>query len=514
MDDPFADLLGPPRASSSSTPPRESAPLITDTPPPSAAAPKAPDIVTSQPGVVSPALAVMLKEDVRDYVSEAVGVAVNDAMTKVIGSMRGVLEQLGTRMQSVEGEMRELASTVKTLSIEDVNATLNARFAHVDDAIKDVGRSVQAMRDRAELADATSELAKLTAESRKRCEECVGDARPAAASQPSAPAPAPAPVPRAPSPSPSARSSQHDVPVAAYKGPPEPAPALAPVPHSAPPGHAPYAPPYALPPGTQTYSAPPAPAPFSAPPQAASQAPPQQQQQQPYGVLPQYGPPLPPMQSQGSQPLPPYYGGAAPPPTQAPYGGYTSQAAPPPMQQRSSFAPAAPPPPQLHQHQPPRCASRRVLTFSVPADCDWSVRSGEGSSRMTAPPPPPPRPQSHAGLRAANCARNTARRRERTRSRRRVRLRHRTPRAVCADAGGVRARRYNAAPMGPPPPGRVPPSRVEGTAQMSTQQVVQDLCQMGFEKHRIEAVMAQMIRAGQNIDLNVIVDRLMNGAGR
>jgi len=47
---------------------------------------------------------------------------------------------------------------------------------------------------------------------------------------------------------------------------------------------------------------------------------------------------------------------------------------------------------------------------------------------------------------------------------------------------------------------------------MSTQQVVQDLCQMGFEKARIEAVIATMISNRQSIDLNVIVDRLMNGA--
>jgi len=291
-------------------------------------------------------MAVMLKEDARDYVAAAVGAAVTEAMAKVLAGLRGVLDQFSARVEGLEGELRGLREDVRALSIEDINATLNARFARVDESVKDVGRGVQAMRDRAELEAATSELAKFTAQS-KRCDDCQPEAPPVNQPPPSAPAAAPV-LPDAP----------------VYKLPPEPhyaPPAPQPVPQQAPPQQSvplPEQPRAAAPPPQPPHSyhpayAPPFSAPAAAPPQPFSGPPPSLPPPTGYS---QFAPPPPSLQSQSShgsqQQLPyPSYSPAAPP---APAYGFPPQAPPMPLQ-RLNFAPAAPPP-------QPRCVSAAGLS--------------------------------------------------------------------------------------------------------------------------------------------------------
>jgi UBA-like domain (DUF1421) len=65
------------------------------------------------------------------------------------------------------------------------------------------------------------------------------------------------------------------------------------------------------------------------------------------------------------------------------------------------------------------------------------------------------------------------------------------------------AARYSA-PVGPPSGTR------EGEQTMSTQQIVSDLCSMGFPRDKVERVLASVIQQGKGVNLNAVVDILMN----
>lgn len=65
-------------------------------------------------------------------------------------------------------------------------------------------------------------------------------------------------------------------------------------------------------------------------------------------------------------------------------------------------------------------------------------------------------------------------------------------------------RRYGRSSPGPPA------RQQEQTTARSTQQVVSDICQIGFERRRVESVLAEMLQSGKEIDLNAVVDRLMS----
>ena len=42
-------------------------------------------------------------------------------------------------------------------------------------------------------------------------------------------------------------------------------------------------------------------------------------------------------------------------------------------------------------------------------------------------------------------------------------------------------------------------------------QVIDDVANMGFSRHEVRAVVTELMDSGQSIDLNVVLDRLMNG---
>jgi hypothetical protein len=41
--------------------------------------------------------------------------------------------------------------------------------------------------------------------------------------------------------------------------------------------------------------------------------------------------------------------------------------------------------------------------------------------------------------------------------------------------------------------------------------IIADITAMGFERHQVMAVISAMQKAGQAVDLNVVIDRLTNG---
>ncbi len=56
--------------------------------------------------------------------------------------------------------------------------------------------------------------------------------------------------------------------------------------------------------------------------------------------------------------------------------------------------------------------------------------------------------------------------------------------------------------------GAPPPTH---TKTMTVDQVVNEVSSMGFAPYQVKDVIRDMINDGQNIDLNVVIDRLTNG---
>lgn len=49
---------------------------------------------------------------------------------------------------------------------------------------------------------------------------------------------------------------------------------------------------------------------------------------------------------------------------------------------------------------------------------------------------------------------------------------------------------------------------------MTVDQVVSEVSSMGFAPYQVKDVIREMINDGQNIDLNVVIDRLTNGGAK
>ena len=165
--------------------------------------------------------------------------------------------------------------------------------------------------------------------------------------------------------------------------------------------------------------------------------------------------PPPPITLEPLPPLPPAYAAAA----HELYG-----APPPPM-------PPPPPPPQ----QPPFGGGPSYPGMSPPPPPPPSYGGAPGYPAM--PPPPPPRRHSP--------------------------------------------------PPPPPPPPPLPPAAAPApsaaaaassgpnvsTSKMPVDKVVDDVSAMGFSKDDVRAVIKRLAESGQSVDLNVVLDKLMNGEG-
>ena len=61
-------------------------------------------------------------------------------------------------------------------------------------------------------------------------------------------------------------------------------------------------------------------------------------------------------------------------------------------------------------------------------------------------------------------------------------------------------------PPRPPPPGAAATQSVK----VSVDKVVEDFANMGFTREQVRGVIRELTDAGQSVDLNVVLDRLMN----
>ena len=175
-DDIFADLLGPkpaPDAADAAPPPMRPKQAHTSENGVSmnGASPHAAE-PSPRGDLLQQGMYVMLKEDARDYIHEAVRSCVDDAVKvsvgKVVQGLRDVLVSVTKRMEKVETEVGSLKDAVASADMESVTLQLNTRFTSVDESLRDLARAVQAMRDRAELVDTQSQLSKMQLDGKKK----------------------------------------------------------------------------------------------------------------------------------------------------------------------------------------------------------------------------------------------------------------------------------------------------------------------------------------------------------
>ncbi len=60
------------------------------------------------------------------------------------------------------------------------------------------------------------------------------------------------------------------------------------------------------------------------------------------------------------------------------------------------------------------------------------------------------------------------------------------------------------------------PAVLQGGGQPQTytvplEKVIDDIVNMGFSRHEVRGVVTKLMESGQSIDLNIVLDRLMNG---
>eukprot|EP00892_Ulva_mutabilis_P005642 jgi/Ulvmu1/344/UM001_0349.1 len=434
----------------------------------------------SQPAALPANMYVMLKEDAREYVTEAVQSAVDTAVTSAVGklvkSMRDVLHSVVQRVEGLETKVGDLQKAVESVDMESVQATLHSRFSTVDDGLKEALRSVQAMRDHADLLETQQRLAQLQTDTMgcpyKKKKEAKKKAM-SGASTPCAPA---MPTPFVAHPEASSSSQSLSDAALVHSQPSAPPAVPPPAAHPPPPSPAP----------------PPPPPPQPAPPPPAQAPPPQPAPAPP----PQHHAPHHPPQPPPSQALPPYEPPKqAPPPVQ-----YPQVSAPPPPPHNHGPPPQVPPPPQApNYHNPPGPSHLQgpPPQYGPPHQYPPAPRQpgpGPGPSAPyggypSTPPPPggpgyssqpqrPPPPPQHTDI---------------------------GPPQFQSE------RRYGE-PSGPPgqPPAPPPAPPAQGIAQLSTNQIVSEICSMGFERSQVERVLASMLNQGKGIDLNRVVDTLMN----
>lgn len=49
------------------------------------------------------------------------------------------------------------------------------------------------------------------------------------------------------------------------------------------------------------------------------------------------------------------------------------------------------------------------------------------------------------------------------------------------------------------------------THSVPLEKVIDDIVNMGFSRHEVRGIVTKLMESGQSIDLNIVLDRLMNG---
>eukprot|EP00245_Coleochaete_scutata_P005927 TRINITY_DN19935_c0_g1_i1.p1 TRINITY_DN19935_c0_g1~~TRINITY_DN19935_c0_g1_i1.p1 ORF type:complete len:564 (+),score=119.23 TRINITY_DN19935_c0_g1_i1:102-1793(+) len=423
--------------------------------------------------------------------------AVDKVMKKYADNMLLMLDGINGRLGNVEQSVHQMQSQVEQLqkTSADNHGEIDGHSRMLENMLREVQRSLQVLRDKQELAEAQAELSKLA----KAASVGAGN------EEPSLPASAPAQAASIPQPANVAPSA----PLVPQPGsemssaPPYARGQLMQLPAPPQQSHqamlssttgAPFEQSH-LQPQLQPPVPPPQPQASQQQPQHYHQVPAQHQGPQQPGLMPtqspglQYGQqPYHQLQQQPSPGMPPNptQGPAPPMPMPQPYGqqpgvepsymgnNYGSQPQQPPHPQYGG--------PQQQLQEPPR------MSNPVPhGGYGMNVPPQYGQEAPYAPPQGLPRSQMLQPSASAQPA---------------------------TGPGGY-PRLQTALPVSNP---SGPPAASSSTAPLSTSRVpidkvIDDVAAMGFSKAEVGAVVKKLTENGQSVDLNVVLDKLMNGGG-
>ncbi|CAA6661227.1 unnamed protein product [Spirodela intermedia] len=386
-----------------------------------------------------------------------------DILLHAVEGVSSRLSQLESRTHKFENALDELK-----LSIGSTYGTTDGKLRHLDNVLREVQTGLQGIRDKQEIAEAQRQLSKLQA---------PRDDRPPLDSSSSLP-------------------TRSQPPPAHYSQPPLQLPAQ---PSSTPPP-----PPPALP---TTLPGPPAP---NAQVSSLSMAPPREAYYPPPGQPPaeppqQHYPPPPPPQQNQLPPPPPQQTQLLPPPQHYPPGSHLaqysqppqpSQPVPPQLQPPFPHQPEEPPPPYMlppqnypsSLHHPPQLATRPPHSQQIYGPTA-NIYENSSGSRQQAPGYGPAFSDTYPYSGSPS--------------------RYTTGREPSPFSSSSSSSAQSGAAAGGPAH-RIELWRSSGN-RVPVDDVVERVTSMGFPRDLVRETVRRLTENGQSVDLNVVLDKLMNG---
>ncbi|XP_047054598.1 protein tfg-1-like [Lolium rigidum] len=469
---------------------------------------------------------------------------IDRTMKKYSDNLLHALDGVSSRLSQLEGRTHHLENSVDEfkLTIGNYNGSTDGKLRQLENMLREVQAGVQIMRDKQEIVETQLHLAKLQpAKTETQSSENSGvgqaDSRQQSVAQsqhqvltPSQPQAFPAlPAPNAPPPPPTYQSQ----PPAQFPGhaphsqmPSAPVPSVPALPqdpyytpsaqpteaihqqYQAPPVSQPQAPPapqqhYQAPPVSQPPVPPAQQQQYQAPPAPQPQAPPAPQQQYQAPPVPQpQAPPAPPQQYQPPSQFPQY--------SQQPQSANVNPSSAPPAPQQTEYGPSHNYPPNVHPpspYMPPPTESAPPFYGQNPSMYEPpAVRPNSG--------PPPSYGSTGYGPQGGNSFSESYGYTGSPSYRGNAGMKP-TPFAPSGPSSGGSSGNYGS---------RLPTARILPQAEpvsstpagptgnrVALDDVVEKVATMGFSREQVRATVRRLTENGQNVDLNVVLDKLMNG---
>ncbi|KAF8727051.1 hypothetical protein HU200_019549 [Digitaria exilis] len=455
-------------------------------------------------GVLEPhhVLKKVSHEEERSNFSAVTIVDIDRTMKKYADNLLHALEGVSSRLSQLEDRTYYLENSVGELklTIGNNNGSTDGKLRQFENTLREVQAGVQILRDKQEIVETQIQLAKLQVPKAEDVQSEIADAAQTDSRQQStppqqiiqsqnqAPPPSqpPAPLPALPAPT----------------APPPPPIQNQPPPHF--PGHVPHPQVPSVPPSLPAPSVPSLPQESYYPPSAQPTEVTHQQYQAPPAPQPQAAQPPPPQHYQ----TPPQFAQYSQPP---PASVNPSAALPPPMpQQPEEPAPYGPPAqgyaPNVHPPPP------YMPPPSGPAAPFYGPNPGMYEAPAVRPNsgPPPPynagyKPPSAGGFSDSyGYSRSPSHRGN-------AGMKPPSPFAPPGGSGG-----YGRLPTAQVLPQATPvnstPSGSSSGTRVPIDDVIDKVATMGFSKEQVRATVRKLTENGQNVDLNVVLDKLMNDA--
>ncbi|XP_010551915.1 PREDICTED: actin cytoskeleton-regulatory complex protein PAN1 [Tarenaya hassleriana] len=398
---------------------------------------------------------------------------IDRTMKKHADNLLHAMEGLSARLTQLETRTRNLENLVDDLkvSVGNSHGSTDGKMRQLENILLEVQSGVQLLKDKQEIVEAQLQLSKFQISKVDQQPETQTTAHTDPVAQPPASAPQPHMPQLHPPPflQPPAPATPSSLPQQSHPPPPSHPPQL---PSQFAPQQEPYFPPLGQgqtqpPPIQPPYQVPPPAQPLQQPHQPPYQSPPQQ---------PQYPQPSPPQQQQLQPPSSGYHPEEPPFPPQ-PY---------PPNPPRQPATGSAPAPAQQYYASPPPIydgpGGRSSSGFPSGYSSEPYPYTGSPSPQFGSTPPMKAAPHLSSGETGGYPQLPTARM-----------LPHALPMASAVSSGG----------SGSPRSGnRVP-----------IDDVVDKVTTMGFPREQVKATVRRLTENGQAVDLNVVLDKLMNGGG-